>query len=210
MQDGSREHSRQGAIVLLGPTGSGKTPLGLELHKQGFRGRPGIHFDFGENLRQVVTRGEPDAWLTAADLDFLRGVLQSGALLEDEQFSLAGRLLTSFLRRSHVEVQTLVVMNGLPRHAGQARALESLLDVQAVIVLQCSAEVVCARIASNVGGDRTHRLDDDRSAIERKLAIYDSRTLPLVAYYRDRDVPIMTISVTASMSPEDMIRTIAD
>ena len=131
-------NARQQAIVLLGPTGSGKTPLGHILQTNGFQGRPCVHFDFGENLRQVAAQTEPDQWMTSADLALLRRVLTTGALLEDEDFPIAHRLLLSFLQRSGANAHTLVVMNGLPRHAGQAQALAPSLDVPAVIVLQCS------------------------------------------------------------------------
>ncbi len=42
------------AILLLGPTGSGKTPLGQALEKKGLAGRRCVHFDFGANLREIA------------------------------------------------------------------------------------------------------------------------------------------------------------
>ncbi len=195
-------NARQQAIVLLGPTGSGKTPLGHRLQTNGFQGRPCVHFDFGEHLRQAAARTESDRWMTSADLALLRRVLKTGALLEDEDFPIAHKLLLSFLQQSGAAAHTLVVMNGLPRHAGQAQALAASLDVPAVIVLQCSPEVVLARIASNVGGDRTERADDDVLAIERKLEIFTRRTLPLVKYYRDNGATIIDITVTNTMTAE--------
>jgi hypothetical protein len=42
------------ALLLLGPTGAGKTPLGDWLEAHGLWGRPCHHFDFGANLRAVV------------------------------------------------------------------------------------------------------------------------------------------------------------
>ena len=70
------------------------------------------------------------------------------------------------------------MMNGLPRHLGQAQALVDRLDVRHVLVLNCSPQVVLDRIARNTGGDRTHRTDDEVRAIERKLEIYSRRTQP--------------------------------
>ena len=43
------------AVVLLGPTGSGKTPLGEWLEAKGLGGRRCHHFDFGTRLRRVAT-----------------------------------------------------------------------------------------------------------------------------------------------------------
>lgn len=88
--------NRLPALLLLGPTGSGKTPLGRVLEARGLAGRRCLHFDFGENLRQVVAQHKPDSLVSTTDIAFLRRVLETGALLEDDQFPLAARILRSF------------------------------------------------------------------------------------------------------------------
>ena len=45
---------RPSAILLLGPTGSGKTPLGELMERRGFGGRRCRHFDLGDRLRRFV------------------------------------------------------------------------------------------------------------------------------------------------------------
>lgn len=205
-QNESEMSQRQPAVLLLGPTGAGKTPLGGMLEKRGLQGHPCVHFDFGHNLRRVVSRDETDDVVTQRDIEFLRDVLERGALLEDRDFPIAERLLTSFLGKQGVDRRTLLVMNGLPRHVGQARALSHAFHMRAVIQLQCSVKVVRARIATNAGGDRTQRTDDDAGAIERKLEIYSRRTAPLVEYYRDRGSTVYEIAVTASMTCDEMWR----
>lgn len=196
--------TRVQAILLLGPTGSGKTPLGDWLQAAGLAGRRCVHFDFGENLRQVVAENRTDAAVSLQDLVFLRGLLATGALLENEHFPLAKRILLRFLHLQAVDAQTLVLLNGLPRHPGQAAAVSQLLDVRAVVHLACSAETVVERIRRDTGGDRAARSDDDRDAIRRKLAIYAKRTAPLLEFYRRRRVPVITIGVTAEMTPRRM------
>ena len=127
------------AIILLGPTGSGKTPLGETLAARGLielevpdgdvsepslgETGPGCpqsvghtprrtgsrrceHFDFGQNLRDVATCPEADQAVSASDLDLVRRVLASGALLEDSDFPLAERLLKSFLVRTRASTGT--------------------------------------------------------------------------------------------------------
>ncbi len=195
---------RFNSIVLLGPTGSGKTPLGAMCAERGWRGERCVHFDFGDNLRQVVARNEPDAAITATDIVFLRHVLQTGALLDDKDFSLAERILDSFLRREGADARTWVMMNGLPRHLGQAQALVDRLDVRHLLVLKCSPGVVLDRIARNTGGDRTHRTDDDAQAIERKLEIYSQRTQPLVDYYTRAGAEPHVLEVTAEATAGDL------
>ena len=75
---------RRAAMVLLGPTASGKTPLGELLEVRGLGGRRCAHFDFGECLRRVVRQGQSDVAVSAKDVQFLRGVLETGVLLEDK------------------------------------------------------------------------------------------------------------------------------
>ena len=190
------------ALLLLGPTGVGKTPLGEVIEKRGLWQMRCAHFDFGMNLREAVRRNTPDGRLSRADLDFLREVLEAGVLLEDEHFPLAKRILESFLARRHVEPDTLVVLNGLPRHVGQAEAMEAVLDVRAVIHLHGSADTVLARIRTNAGGDRSDREDDDPGAIRHKLELFEQRTAPLLDYYRKRNVLVETIDITAETTPE--------
>lgn len=203
------DYLRKPAMLLLGPTGAGKTPLGQLLEKRGLpRGRC-LHFDFGATLREVVERDAADAILSRADVDFLRGVLESGALLEERHFPIAERLLRSFLARHDADGQTVIVLNGLPRHVGQARALEPLLDVREVVYLACTEETVFQRIGSNVGGDRGERNDDSRVAVRRKLEIFGQRTAPLLEYYRARGTAVRQIMVGADTTAEQMWRAVA-
>ncbi|MGO9115444.1 MAG: nucleoside monophosphate kinase [Thermoguttaceae bacterium] len=189
---------RHTAILLLGPTGTGKTPLGNVLALCGWRGQPCLHFDFGANLRELVARSQPDEHISRADLEFLRQVLHSGALLGDEHFPLATKKLQRFMARSGDHAW--LALNGLPRHLGQARAMDAIVNVRTMICLESSPETVLARIGTNVGGDRADRTDDDPAAVQRKLEIYHSRSAPLVEHYRRQDATILTVQVTAEMA----------
>ncbi|MBM4090935.1 MAG: hypothetical protein FJ276_16160 [Planctomycetes bacterium] len=203
-------HKRYAAMVLLGPTGSGKTPLGHVLAARGLLNSRCVHFDFGENLRDIVARGEPDDGISRDDLDFLRRVLDTGALLEDRDSPIALRILQSFLARRRVEAATTLVLNGLPRHVGQAIALAQLLDMHTAVLLSCPLDVVLKRIANNAGGDREQRADDDRALIERKLELFRQRTAPLVDHFRDTGARVIRLEVTADMTANDMWMSLSD
>jgi adenylate kinase len=196
--------TRRPALLLLGPTGSGKTPLGDLMAERGLGQAQCLHFDFGANLRRIVDRNRPDRLISREDLDFLREVLDSGRLLEDEHFPLAERILRWFLARHGADTRTVIVLNGLPRHVGQAEAVDSILDVRAVVDLRCSAETVLERIRANVGGDRTGREDDDLESILAKLELFAERTAPLLDHYRALGATIETIEVSGRMTPEAM------
>jgi len=193
----------QEAIVLIGPTGSGKTPLGELLAGRGLWGRRCVHFDFGAALRRIAA-GEVSDDFDEGDIQFVRGVLETGALLEDRDFHIALRAIRSELIRRGADEDCIVVLNGLPRHVGQARDLEEVVDVRTVVVLNCSPEVVARRIATNAGGDRIGRRDDDIEAVIRRLEIFKMRTAPLADYYRDAGGSVETIEITETTTPQEI------
>jgi adenylate kinase family enzyme len=224
------------AILLIGPTGSGKTPLGEALAAGGMGKRRCLHFDFGAELR----RAEASATSACADLsdqdrDLIRRVLKEGALLEPKDFPVAMRRLRSFLVRHRVEgagnagifpgphpggpgpgppkraptpEDILLLLNGLPRHVDQAEAMEAYVEVRAVVALRCSPETALERIRGNAGGDRTLRTDDHQAMVRQKLHLYAQRTEPLIDHYRDRDVPLFQIEVCPTTSAADMAGTV--
>ncbi|MBT3200285.1 MAG: hypothetical protein HN350_10235 [Phycisphaerales bacterium] len=194
----------QDALVLIGPTGSGKSPLGDIFAENGLWGRRCIHFDFGAELRKIAdqtTAGD----FTDTEIQFVRNVLETGALLEDGDFHLAMRAVQGVLNEKNAQnadENCILVMNGLPRHVGQARDLQAILEIRAVIVLNCSAQLVQSRITENTGGDRTNRADDDMGAVNKRLEIFAQRTAPLAGFYRKNGVAILTIDVAQGATPQ--------
>ena len=190
------------AILLLGPTGSGKTPLGECIEREGLWGRRCFHFDFGANLRQIAVGAVPAADLTPNDRRIVDRVLKTGALLEEREFPIARRVLQTFLDARGVEAGDMILLNGLPRHAGQADKIEDLLRVGLVVFLSCTARAVYDRVRLNSGGDREGRLDDSPADIERKLRIFEERTLPLLDHYRRRGVAVQEVPVDVDTGAE--------
>ena len=146
------------AVLLVGPTGSGKTPLGQLLEKEGLWGRPCLHFDFGETLRASAT--QQTGQLTRSERDAVKKSLTTGTLLENEHFSIAKKLLVNYLTKRNANEDTLIVLNGLPRHIGQAKVIEAVIEMQALVSLECEPVIVWERIRINAGGDRGERADD--------------------------------------------------
>jgi adenylate kinase family enzyme len=181
------------AILLLGPTGTGKTPLGDLLDRRGLWAKKCLHFDFGQQLRSSVVRQSTP--LNREEMSTVRALLKENALLEDEHFHIALKLFSDFLNLHQAARSELVILNGLPRHTGQAAKMDGTIDMLAVVRLECPAEVVKARIESNAGRDRKKRVDDTLPEVERKLQIYEARTAPLVDYYRQRGVGILSYEV---------------
>ena len=193
-----------GAILLVGPTGSGKTPLGELLQERGLWGKRCFHFDLGRLMREAVAGGCSGSPLSRAEIGFLAGVLRSGALLEDEHFHIAEKLLTSFIAERRITGEDIIVLNGLPRHVGQAEGIAPFVDLRVVVSLECDAEAVLERIGTNVGGDRAERVDDDVEAVREKLKTFHARTLPLIEHYETAGAAVVRIDVEARTTAEQM------
>ena len=191
------------AVLLLGPTGVGKTPLGDLIAGRGLWGSRFVHFDFGDNLRRIVRRNRPNDLIGPSELDFLRRVLESGALLENEHFYIAERVLRSFQAERDPDGLARILLNGLPRHVDQAEDVGKIVRIECVISLHSPSHTILERIRGNVGGDRTGRVDDDLESVRARLAVFARRTAPLVDYYRENGAGIETLEVTAAMTPED-------
>ncbi len=189
------------AILLVGPTSSGKTPLGELLERDGLAGRSCAHFDFGARFRAAAASPVPAAPLTADDLAVIKESMATGALLTDGQFHIAHKILESFLGDLS---DRLVVLNGMPRHEGQAKGIEDILDVICVFELACGKQAVIERIQRDTGGDRAGREDDLPELVEQKLKIYSRQTRPMLDYYKEKGVPVLTADVTVVSTAADI------
>lgn len=197
------------AILLLGPTGVGKSPLGDSFAHHGLFGRLCRHLDFGAELRLAVSDREYSASYSYDELDFIHGVLERGLLLENEHFPLAEKIITLFLDRAGFSQKDLLVLNGIPRHTGQARDIARIGTIHALIVLDCTTENIYCRIRDNIGGDRTERVDDNRDLIEKKLNIFRERTAPLIEHYHSRGSRIIRVSISGDMTAERVYQAVS-
>ncbi len=192
------------SIILIGPTGSGKTPLGELIERQGLWGRKCAHFDFGENLRQIAATNQRPSFLTEQDMAIIRDSLKTEALLENETFHIACDILKSFVQEKKINTGDVLILNGLPRHVDQAWDVGAILDIVMIVYLKCTAETVQQRIQLNSGGDRVNRIDDSLAEIERKLELFHERTVPLLDHYRAKGVKVGQVPVTVNTTPENI------
>ena len=153
---------------------------------------------------------EDGSLFDADEINFIREILEEGALLENEHFHIAEKILAAFLagrlgpQAAIRDPQSaLLVLNGLPRHVAQAADADRIVDVQTIIHLNCAPEVVLARIRTNAGGDRAGRADDDLESVRSKFALFEERTKPLLAHYAAHGAPALEIDVTANTVPEE-------
>jgi adenylate kinase len=196
------KQEKYSAILLIGPTGSGKTPLGNQLEEKGMRGRRCHHFDFGHQLRTVGNIATRPNFLSNREQDVVQRSLRTGSLLDDSHFPIARKIFLDFIHRKSILNDDLLILNGLPRHRGQSEKMDELVLIKGVINLSCTPETVLDRIRMNTGGDRSGRIDDAYDNIVKKLQTFNERTEPLLEYYRSNRIAIFSIHVTADLRPE--------
>lgn len=192
-------------MLLVGPTGVGKTPLGDALAESGVGTRRCLHFDFGANLRRIAAGSNVPDTFDADDLRIVQEALTAGVLLEDESFYIAKKILYAFMKDMAIVDRDLLILNGLPRHVGQARDTDRLVNMNAILSLECTPDIVRARIHRNTGGDRTGRFDDSLVEIRAKLKTFQERTRPLLQYYANKGIPVHHLIVGMETTPAQML-----
>lgn len=183
------------SLLLIGPTGAGKSPLGGEMEKQGLSGKRVHHFDFGANLRGVAQEDLP---FPEKERALIKEILSEGRLLKPEEFFLAEKLLNTFLSLRDFKKGDFLLLNGLPRNLYQAERLSALIDLKRLIYLRIDEKTLLLRLKRDPAGDRYGREDDLEELVSKKLKWFRSENLPLLEYYASRGIKILEISVNES------------
>jgi adenylate kinase len=191
------------AVLLLGPTGVGKSPLGDRLSLSGFLGRKAHHLDFGHALRSAVTATAPSLYSPEEQL-FIQGVLKQGLLLENEHFPLARKIISHVLHSFGFRQRDLLILNGIPRHVGQARDMSTIATIHALVVLDCSADAVYCRLRDNIGGDRGVRHDDGVALVRKKLSLFHERTQPLIDHFENHGSRVYRLAVSERTTVDEV------
>ena len=155
-------------LVILGRQGSGKGTQCAQL--VGHYGT--VHVSTGDMLRAAVAEGtelgrKADALMKAGELvpdDVMVGIV--GERLAKPDIQAGG-----------------VLLDGFPRTPAQAEALEAMLGAKgltAAVNLDVPVAVCRERM---LGRGRT---DDTPEAIDRRLALYEEQTAPLIAWFEAR------------------------
>jgi adenylate kinase len=189
---------RYKTILLVGAPGSGKGTQGKILGAiPGF-----FHSASGDIFRSLDLQSEMGRvfWEYAG----------KGKLVPDDvtvrvwnQFIKGMEMINQF----HPESEILV-LDGIPRNVHQARLLEETLDVMKVIHLECADQnKMVERLRRRAL--RENRFDDaSDEVIQRRLAVYNADTKPLLDYYPAEKI----VKVEATMSQirvlNDLVKTL--
>jgi len=156
--------------LILGPQGSGKGTQAKRMSAE-----YGIaHVSTGDMFRDAIEAETP------LGLE-IKPIYDAGELVPDELT--IGLIRERLARRDAAEG---FVLDGFPRNAAQAEALDELLEeidrpLDVVLELQVPDEVCIARMLKRA--EEEGRVDDTPDAIARRLEIYHRETAPLVQHY---------------------------
>lgn len=200
--------ARPPALLLLGPTGSGKSPAGRALAlRTGW-----YHLDFGARLREIAEGPAPATMnLAAGEHAFIAHLVETSALFPDDALPLVVRVVECALEAAGSVPR--VVLNGVPRTRAQAAGLAALVDVDRVAVLDAAPDAVAARIAARYAGltsDDAGRADDTLVQVARRLALFESETRPLVGFYRALGARVDVVPVGARTEADEIVRALLD
>jgi adenylate kinase len=164
-------------VLILGPQGSGKGTQAARIAEE--YGVP--HVATGEMFRSAIAARTP------LGLE-VEPILASGALVPDD-------LTIGLIRErlSEDDAQNGFVLDGFPRNAAQAEALDDLLEeldrpLDVVLDLQVPDEVCMERLTGRAREEG--RTDDSPEAIAKRLEIFHSETAPLIGYYLARGIVV--------------------
>ncbi len=189
-------------LILLGPPGAGKGTQARMLEEDfGL-----VQLSTGDLLRAAVAAGT-EAGKRA------KAVMEAGQLVSDE-------IVLAILkdRMTQPDVARGIILDGFPRTAGQAAALDGLLAaagqrVTAAVSLEVDDEAMVGRVSGRYTcacGEGYHdefkkpavagtcdkcggtafkrRADDNAETVRERLKAYHAQTAPLIAHYEGQGV----------------------
>lgn len=163
--------------LILGPQGSGKGTQAARISVE--YGIP--HVATGDMFREAIAARTPLGLEVGP-------ILESGALVPDE---LTIRLMRE--RLSEDDAQPGFVLDGFPRNAAQAEALDELLHeldrpLDVVLDLQVPDAICMERLVGRA--EEEGRTDDTPEVIAKRLEIFHRETEPLIGYYLPRGIVV--------------------
>jgi adenylate kinase len=181
-------------LVIFGPPGSGKGTYASRLTR-----RLGVpHISTGELVRDEI-RNKTSLG------NIVEKYSNSGTLVPDE-------VITEILK-NHISAETSkgFILEGYPRTVSQAKALEKITQLDAVVNLGVPDDVIIARLSARLqckacggiynertlkpkfpgkcdkcGSELFRRVDDQPQVIRERLRVYKEASEPVVSFYRAR------------------------
>jgi adenylate kinase len=163
-------------ILFFGPPGSGKSVQGQLLVER--------------NGWQWLSTGE--LFRNSKDPEVLKR-LATGELIDDK---LTNKVVDEAIRSIDASVE--LVLDGYPRNVDQVKWLMDYSPrygrkINCVVLFEVPREELINRLAGR------GRAEDTPEVISRRLDIYQEKTSPVVDYYREYDVPVVSVDGTGTI-----------
>lgn len=181
-------------LVLLGAPGAGKGTQATRIAE--YYGIP--HISTGDIFRKNLKEGTPVGLKAKAYID-------KGQLVPDE---VTNEIVELRLRESDCKIGYL--LDGFPRNTFQAEALGKMCPPDKVVNLDVDLKALADRLTGRrvcsecgesyhittkkdsacdkCGGKLIQRADDTLETVEKRLAVYEQSTAPLIDYYSKKGI----------------------
>lgn len=200
-------------FIIFGPPGAGKGTYASQL---GSRLKI-AKISTGDIFREEIKQGTNLGGMVAA-------FLNKGELVPDE---IVIQVLEKRIREQ--DTKNGFILDGYPRTIPQAKALDNITKINAIIRLIVPEWVIVERLSSrrtckscgaiyNVrfleprkagvcdlcGGELYQREDDKPEVIRERLRVHEAQTKPLIKYYRGR-IPFVDIMCRSAGVPPEIV-----
>lgn len=198
--------------IFLGPPGSGKGTAASRIAPK-FK-IP--HISTGDLFREHI-KNQTDIGIKAKEF------ISEGGLVPD---NITIEILKERIARE--DCKNGFILDGFPRTLSQAEMLHNLTEIDVVINMDVTEEVIIERLSSRLScsncnkiynlrstapkkqgicdtcqGEVIRRHDDEPKVVKKRLKEYKKNTKPLIDFYRDKGILIDIVCKDINQTPEE-------